>query len=99
TVALGVEKRNVPSNAGNLRRSPENLAALFPDAPHRGFDVIDPDDDRRVLRRPVGLLREQSAIDGAGGSTRLYIRLGRSDEYVVAHVRAEHLRLPAEGLF
>src|SRR5262249_12075053 len=89
--------RNVPSDTGNLHRLTENLAALFPYALHRGFDVIHADDDGRVLRRPVGLLREQSAIDGASGSARLYIRLGRSDEYVVAHVRAEHLRLPAEG--
>src|SRR5262249_13988104 len=96
---LGGTTRNGPSDAGNLRRLTENLAALFPDAPHRRFDVIHPDDDRRVLRRPVGLLREESAIDGAGGSTRLYIRLGSGDEHIVAHIGAEHLRLPAESLF
>src|SRR5262249_17206377 len=90
TCLHGCPRCRKTKHTGNLHRLTENLTALFPDALHRGFDVIHPDDDGRVLRRPVGLLWEKSAIDSAGGSTRLYIRLGRSDEYVVAHVRAEH---------
>jgi len=35
TVTLGAEKRNVPSDAGNLHRLAENLAVLFSYAPHR----------------------------------------------------------------
>src|SRR5262249_59420570 len=75
-VALRVEKGNVLPNAGYLDRFSEHFATRFSNASYGRLNVVHRNDDGRVLRRPIGLFREETAIDGTGRSAGLGVRLG-----------------------
>jgi len=64
-VAFGVGERHVAADPGNVHRLAEHLAAGRSHLLHRRCDVVDRDHDRRILRRPVVLLRIEAAIDHA----------------------------------
>src|SRR5262249_15779778 len=63
---------------------------------HRGLNVIDRDDEGRILRRPVGLFREEAAIDRARLLRPALVRFGRRGNDIVAHLLPKHLCLPAK---
>jgi hypothetical protein len=63
---------------------------------HGCLDVIDRDDDGRMLRRPVGLLREEAAIDSAWLLWAALVGFGRRGKDIVAHLLPKHPRLPAK---
>src|SRR5262245_12933246 len=53
-VAFGVKERDVLAHARYLHRLAQHIAAGLGHLAHRGLNVIDRDDDVRMLRRPVG---------------------------------------------
>src|SRR5262249_23499027 len=54
-IAFRIEKGDVGPDAGDLHRFAEDLAAGRLDFPHRDLDIVDRDDDGRMLRGPVAL--------------------------------------------
>src|SRR5262245_65040331 len=51
-----------------------------------------------MLRRPVGLSREEATIDRAWSLGTALISFGRGGNNIVAHLLPQHPRLPAKGV-
>src|SRR5262249_10605500 len=62
------------------------------------LDAIHRNHDGWMLSRPIRLLGVETAVDGAGLLGTVVVGFGGGHHYVIAHLRAEHLRLPAEHL-
>src|SRR5918996_478717 len=95
-IAFGVKEGDVLADARYLHRLAQHLAAGIGHFLHRGRDVIDRDDDGRMLRRPVGPFREEATIDRAWLLGAAPVGFGRRDEDIVAHLFPKHLHPPAE---
>src|SRR6185369_9273686 len=85
-------------DARNGHWLPQHLTARLGDFLHGLLYVPDPDNDGRILRRPIGLLGKEPAVDGAG-HFRTALRPGfrRGRHHIVPHLFAHALHLPAEG--
>src|SRR5215470_8696558 len=98
SVAFGVEERDILAHHRYLHWITEYLATGLSHISHRGLNVINRNDDGRVLRRPVGLLREEAAIDRTGLLWAVaFVRFSCPGKNIVAHILAKRLRLPTKS--
>src|SRR6476620_7925561 len=63
--AFAVVERHVASDARDVHRLAEHLAAAPGHALHRGMNIVDRNDHARVLPGPVRLAGEEPAVDGS----------------------------------
>src|SRR5688572_24274518 len=96
-IAFGVGERDVVADPRDHHRVAEHHAARARHLLDRLSDVLHGDDDRRMLARPVRLLREESAVDHPGLLRHAVGRaLGRPGQDVVTHLLAQLRHLPSE---
>src|SRR5438045_1144576 len=96
-VAFRVEKRDVKAVTGYLHWLAKNFAAHFHNFLHGLLNITHADYDGRILCRHISRFLVKTTVDGSRVfRTTVLVGLRGSNEHILVHVGAEHLRLPAE---
>src|SRR5262245_21808466 len=86
------------ADARYLHRRTQHPAAGLVHLPTRALDVINRDDERRMLRRLVGLSRVETTIDCTRSPGTALIGVSRHRKDVIVHLLTKHPGLPSKGL-
>ena len=95
-ITLGVGERDILPHTGYLHRLAEDLSARICYSPDCVLDIFHRNNDRGVLRRPIGSFREKAAVNRAGLFGAFRIGFSGRGKNVVAHILIKQLRLPTK---
>lgn len=95
-VAFGVDERDILSYTGNLHRLAEHITTRIYYFLYRFFNIIHCDHYGRILRGPICFSLVKATVNRARLFGPALTSFSGGCKDVIAHIFAQHLRLPAE---